>query len=273
MKEFLKSVISKETRINLRRIYYFGFGHKCPLCGSRVRTMFDSGLSFPVLRVMDVVGGEQQSHDVCPVCFSHSRTRLLWEYLQREVSIGQRSSTPRVLHVAPEYALMVYLSNVSDYTGADIDPEEYRAHGDVVYCDITDIGFPDNTFDLIVCCHVLEHVPRDDLAISELYRVLKPGGVAILQVPISVKLNKTIEEPSITDPRERERRFGQFDHVRIYGSDYPQRLAAGGFEVEILDPTQKWGADVVAASRLNPRERLFVGKKGASQSQIPGQAT
>jgi SAM-dependent methyltransferase len=235
--------------------------------------MFDSGLSFPVLRDMDVVGGEPLSHDVCPVCFSHSRTRLICEYLQREAPIGQRSSTPRVLHVAPEYALMVYLSKLSDYTGADIDPEEYKAHGSVVYCDITDIGFPDNTFDLIVCCHVLEHVPRDDLAISELYRVLKPGAPAILQVPISVKLNKTIEDPSITDPRERERRFGQFDHVRIYGSDYPQRLAAAGFEVEILDPSQKWGAGVVAASRLNPRERLFVGKKGDSRSEIAGQAT
>ena len=115
---------------------------------------------------------------------------------------------------------------MSDYTGADIDPDGYGPHGDVVYCDIADVKFPDNTFDLIVCNHVLEHVPRDDLAISELYRVLKPGGVAILQVPISVKLNKTIEEPSMMDPRERERRFGQFDQVRIYGSDYPQRLAA-----------------------------------------------
>jgi|SRR5208337_3427454 len=165
MREFLKSVISKKTRINLRRIHYFGFRHKCLLCGSRVRTMFDSGLSFPVLRDMDVVGGEQLSHDVCPVCFPTVEQDC---FGKREVPIGQRPSTPRVLHVAPEYALMVYLSNVSDYTGADIDPEGYKAHGDVVYCDITDIGFPDNTFDLIVCRHVLEHVPRDDLAISEL---------------------------------------------------------------------------------------------------------
>ena len=70
MKEFFKSILSKEIRINLRQIYYFGFKDKCPLCGSRVRTMFDSGLSFPVLRDMDVVGGEQLSNDVCPVCFS-----------------------------------------------------------------------------------------------------------------------------------------------------------------------------------------------------------
>ena len=193
--------------------------------------------------------------------------------MHRETSIDKPLSTPKILHVAPEYALMTYLSSVSDYVGADIDPEGYKAHGEVVYCDITDIGFRDNTFDLIVCCHVLEHVPRDDLAISELYRVLKPGSVAILQVPLSMKLKKTIEDPSVTDPRERERRFGQLDHVRIYGSDYPQRLAAGGFEVEILKPSQKWGEDAVAASRLNPRERLFIGKKRTSEPQIPGQAT
>jgi len=95
----------------------------------------------------------------------------------------------------------------------------------------------------------------------ELFRVLKPGGTAVLQVPISLSLQTTIDDPSVTDPRERERRFGQYDHVRIYGSDYPERLRAAGFRVEIFNPADRWGAAVVGELRLNPRERVFVGRK------------
>jgi SAM-dependent methyltransferase len=129
---------------------------------------------------------------------------------------------------------------------------------------ILNIAYPNDTFELIICSHVLEHIPRDDVAIKQLYRVLRTDGIAILQVPIGMALNKTIEDPSITDPSERERRFGQHDHVGIYGSDYPQRLVAGGFVVEIFDPVAHWGANVVSAMRLNRRERLFVGRKRTS---------
>jgi SAM-dependent methyltransferase len=269
MKKLLRSILSKEARISLRRLYYFGFRFECPLCSSRLRTMFDSGLPFAVLRDTDVVGGEQMRCDICPVCFSNSRTRLIWEYIQREFN---PASIPRVLHIAPEYALMSYLLKVSDYTGADIDPAAFRSHGNIVYCDVTDINFPDDTFDLIICSHVLEHVPRDDIAITELYRVLKSGGAAILQVPIGMKLHNTIEDPLVTDSRERELRFGQFDHVRIYGLDFPNRLAAGGFEVEIVDPTRRWGQEVVRSRRLNSRERIFVGRKGNQPDSRSGES-
>jgi SAM-dependent methyltransferase len=224
--------------------------------------MFDSGLSFSVLQDVDIVGGERMPCDICPVCFSQSRTRLILEYLRKEVRLEERAPKPKVLHVAPEYGLMIYLSGVSEYVAVDIDPNNYEHHVRVAHCDITNMAYPDESFDLIVCSHVLEHVPRDDVAIKELYRVLRSDGIAILQVPIGMALKQTIEDPSVTDPHEREQKFGQYDHVRIYGPDYPQRLAAGGFVVEIFDSVARWDADVVAAMRLNRRERLFVGRKG-----------
>lgn len=202
------------------------------------------------------------SFDVCPVCFSHSRTRLLWEYLLREIKID--SLTPRIglLHVAPEFGISYRLRKKPiNYVAADINPQQYKDLGGVTYCDITAIDQPDERFHLIICSHVLEHVPDDRLAIRELFRVLKPGGTAILQVPISASLERTIEDPSLTDPRERERRFGQDDHVRIYGADFPTRIREGGFLFETFDPVGSWGEAAVSELRLNGREKIFLGKK------------
>jgi SAM-dependent methyltransferase len=269
MKDLFKKVLTKETRLSLRRLYYAGFQYHCPLCNSHLRTMFDSGLPFAILRDADVVGGERIPRDICPVCFSHSRVRLLFEYLRREVRLEERATKPRVFHVAPEYALMAYLSRASAYVGVDIDPPKpYENDAAIEYCDITDIVYPDDSFDLIVCSHVLEHIPRDDVAIKELHRVLNPSGVAILQVPIGFALKYTIEEPLVSDPRERERLFGQRDHVRIYGPEFPQRLSDGGFVVEMFDPLARWGEDVMAAMRLNRRERLFLGRKGGNRAAV-----
>ncbi len=264
MKTLAKKVLSKDTRILLRRVYYAGAKYHCNVCDARVRMMLTSGLALPVLAELDVVGGETIAHDTCPICFSNGRTRLLFEYLRRELRLFESRSRPRVLHVAPEYGVMSRLnaSGTIDYLGVDLDPAKYAgATAPVARCDITAIDRADNSFDAIVCSHVLEHVPDDRLAMRELFRVLKPGGTAILQVPVSASLARTVEDPSVTDPLERERRFGQNDHVRIYGADYPARLTESGFTVDIFEPARRWGAGVVAELRLNPRERVFAGRK------------
>ena len=110
--------------------------------------------------------------------------------------------------------------------------------------DITQIDYPDNTFDCILCNHVLEHVPNDLKAMQEIERVLKPGGWAILQVPIAFDLDDTLEDPSITEEEDRYRVFGQRDHVRLYGSDYKHRLEQAGLKVKLVE-----------SSKLNERER------------------
>jgi SAM-dependent methyltransferase len=226
--------------------------------------MFDSGYPFPVLTQLDVIGGEPIPSDICPVCFSNSRTRLLCQYILKETGIGKLPLPVSVLHIAPEYGIFARLSaeKAVDYRAVDISPQEYSDHiGGVMYSDITAIDHSDESFDLIICSHVLEHIPDDRRAIRELFRVLKRGGTAILQVPISASLSSTVEDPWLSDPRERERRFGQYDHVRIYGADYTMRLQQGGFLVETFDARSRWGEALVKELRLNPREKLFLGRK------------
>lgn len=263
MKSLIKKILKKDRRIFLRRVFYAGTKYNCSVCNSNLRSMLTSGYQLPVLSELDVIGGETIPYDTCPVCFANSRTRLLLEYIQREIKIDKASSRFRLLHVAPEYGIYSRLKvneNI-DYVAVDLNPIEYRDIEGVSRCDVTAIDFANDSFDLIICSHVLEHVPQDHVAIKELFRVLKSGGTAILQVPISASLQMTIEDPNLTDPRERERRFGQHDHVRIYGADYPTRLRNGGFSVEVFDATSHWDAAIVEKLRLNPRERIFVGKK------------
>jgi SAM-dependent methyltransferase len=261
VKRFAKSVLTKESRLMLRRLYYAGTRYYCSACERRARTMFFYGFSFPVLSELDVIGGEPFLHDTCPICHGNGRSRLLCEYIRRELKIGALTSAIRVLHVAPEDSIRSLLkgNRKVEYVGVDMNPAQYGKAG-ITRCDITSIGWRDESFDLIICSHVLEHIPDDRHAMRELLRVLKPGGTAILQVPISARLQQTVEDPYLTDPKECERRFGQYDHVRIYGADYPTRLRDAGFLVEIFDPVSQWGADVDRL-RLNPREKIFIGRK------------
>ena len=263
MRQALKLALSKETRMLLRQVFYMGSKFHCCVCDHSVRTMFTAGYGFPVLSELDVVGGETIADDVCPVCFGNSRTRLLSCYLQRECGIETTSVPVRVLHIAPEHGIAARLMRnpLVSYVAGDLFPEKYADLPLLVRCDVTALGFPAASFDVVICSHVLEHVPDDQLAMRELARVLAPGGKAILQTPVSAALSVTLEDVTLADPAERERRFGQNDHVRIYGADYTTRLARNGFGVEVFEPAAHWGADAVAAMKLNPRERVYVGHK------------
>jgi ubiquinone/menaquinone biosynthesis C-methylase UbiE len=127
--------------------------------------------------------------------------------------------------------------------------------------DIAKFKYEDNSFDVIICCHVLEHVPDDRKAMSELYRVLKPGGWAILQVPISLSLEKTYEDPTVATPKERERAFGQCDHFRIYGRDYIDRLESAGFSVDVYNITKEFGESFVNKHSLIKNEDIYICSK------------
>ncbi len=178
--------------------------------------------------------GKQRNNVLAPGTLSLERHRLLWLYLKNETDFF--TSTKKVLHFAPEQAFYKRFRNQQnlDYTTTDL----YSPLADVK-ADICNLPFKNNTYDLILCNHVLEHIPDDTKAMQELYRVMKPGGMGIFQIPQDLSRETTFEDDSITDPKERARIFGQYDHVRVYGKDYFDKLRSVGFRVVEEDYTNK----------------------------------
>jgi SAM-dependent methyltransferase len=222
------------------KLYYFGFTYKCPFCKSHLRKLLPFGYEFPVLKEKRIVGGFHRENSACPICGSFDRERLLYLYLLHKTDLFRKPH--KLLHVAPEIRLkntLIAKRNI-DYLAADLCPDPV-----MVKVDLTDIQFPDGSFDAIICCHVLEHIIDDRKAMAELYRVLKPGAWAILQVPMSLALDKTFEDFSITTTEGREKAFGQSDHVRIYAKDYTTRLEQAGFTLTLFrwhsEPSQFGG--------------------------------
>lgn len=249
VKSIFRSMIPVELRPRIRsvykKMYYFGFKFKCTYCNARLRTLQPFGLKFPVLEEKKVAGGGFRLNARCPLCGSFDRERLLYLYLLYKTDIFEKPV--KLLHVAPEARLTDILKTKTniDYLTADI-----HGRNVMVKMDITDIRFPDETFDAIICNHVLEHIIDDHKAMSELYRTLKRGGWAILQVPISLTLNNTFEDFTITTATSREESFGQKDHVRIYAKDYKDKLTQAGFKVNVF----KW---ISEAENFGDRKNLF----------------
>lgn len=196
--------------------------------------------------------GTQRPNVLAPGTLSLERHRLMWLYLQQETDFF--SSQKKVLHMAPEQCFLNRFKKLKhDYTTADL----YSPIADVK-ADITDLPFEDGSFDVVFCNHVLEHIPDDTKAMQELYRVLKPGGFGIFQIPQDLHREITFEDDTITDPKERARIFGQYDHVRVYGSDYFDKLRSIGFTVEEVDYTKKISPQLSEKYRLMKGEILPV---------------
>lgn len=200
--------------------------------------------------------GKQRPNVLAPGTLSLERHRLLWLYLWRETDFF--TAPKKVLHFAPEQAFYKRFRHQQnlDYTTTDL----LSPLADVK-ADICNLPFPDNAYDIILCNHVLEHIPDDAKAMSELYRVLKPGGMAILQIPQDLSRATTFEDNSITDPEQRAEIFGQYDHVRVYGRDYFDKLRAVGFIVQEIDYTHTLSPELVERFRLAPGEIIPVCSK------------
>ena len=193
---------------------------------------------------------------LAPGTLSLERHRLFWLYLKNETTFF--SAPLRVLHFAPEQAFVQKFKKQKNLTYTTTDLNSPIAD---VKADICDLPFKDNSFDFIICNHVLEHIPDDTKAMQELYRVLAPSGTAVVQVPYDAKREITYEDNTITDQSERTRIFGQYDHLRVYGMDYFKKLSSIGFDVNALDYTSRISSDDIERYRLCKGELLPVCKK------------
>ncbi|HEX6223718.1 MAG TPA: methyltransferase domain-containing protein [Chryseolinea sp.] len=193
-------------------LLYFGQDVTCPVCGKSFKKFLPYGRINP------------RENALCPNCLSLERHRLIWLYLREKT--GFFKDPLHVLHIAPEACFIKRFEKIhrDRYVTADIESPLAK-----IKMDIHEIPFGQNTFDVVLCNHVLEHVRDDIKAMNEIHRVLKPGGFAILQVPFFNPVpDETFEDANITDRHEREKIFGQDDHVRKYGKDYTQRIKGAG---------------------------------------------
>lgn len=258
----IKKIIPRKLRITLLKMKYKGKSYYCNCCNSDIKYFIPGNPSPKVIEEKEIIGAGYHKHDVCPVCKSSYRQRSVMVYLDQSRILEKETE---LLHVAPEPSLHYVLTGKKNihYMCGDIEPEKYRYYAKAQYVNLLELTFSDNRFNLIICNHVFEHIEDDLKAMKELFRVLKPGGTAILQVPISWKISATFEDPAVKSPEERLQLFGQADHVRIYGKDYIERLKKAGFIVEIFKPGQydKLYNGKFNKLMLDNRDRIFVCKK------------
>lgn len=227
--------------LRVRGLLYYGQRYECPCCGSTLRGFVGRW------------GFIRATKDgYCPRCNAKARHRRIWLFLHDEVSVANGQG--RILEIAPWPALARALRNRTpmEYVGVDL---RHAGANVTVIGDLVALPFRSDEFDVVLCVHVLEHVDDDRSAIEALYDVVKPGGWALVSVPLQLD-GLTYEDPSITDPEERARAFGERGHVRLYGRDIADRLTAAGFSVE-LDLATDIPADTVERFGLRDDEHIF----------------
>ncbi len=225
-------------------LYYRGNTYIDPIDGKGFRKFLPYGYENPREGVLS------------PSTLSLERHRLLWLFLKNETNFF--SAPLNVLHFAPEQAFhkrFKQLKNI-DYTTTDLNSPIAD-----IKADICNLPFDNDAYDVILCNHVLEHIPNDTKAMQELYRVLKPGGFGIFQIPQDLNKEKTFEDNSITDKKERAKIFGQYDHVRIYGRDFFDKLRSIGFKVDEVDYTSKLSSEDINRYCLAKGEIIPLVKK------------
>ncbi len=235
----------KHLPLSIRRLFFFGNKHYCPVCQSSLRE-FKTGGTIP------------RPHALCPICGALERHRMVWTFFQKQTTLFA-SPAKRMLHIAPEpiFEQKFKKNPFLEYITADLFSPNV-----MITMDITNIQYPNESFDIIYCSHVLEHVVEDQKAMSELQRILTDTGWMVIQVPITV--NKTFEDFSIVTPEERKKVFGQEDHVRCYGPDIVERLQKANLQVRIITPEELAEKNNLFYMGIPKNEIVFFCKKNIS---------
>lgn len=227
----------------------------CPFCGYNGSLDLMGADRFPVLQALQVIGAGRRAAR-CPKCKSSDKERLIYTYL-KEVEKIESTKGISILHIAPESNLQIWLKSVSaKYIAGDAFLQNQKFIDEVLFVDIRQTEFCDDQFGYIICNHVICDIKEDKTALSEIYRILKTGGKAIIQVPIT-KISKTVEDPNTHTKEEREIAYGYGYHERIYNDkEYVQLLSSVGFIVDICNISEEY-----SQNGINPLEDLYICKK------------
>jgi len=238
----LRRLVPARLRPAVRRalsVLYRGRARECACCGGRFRLFL-------------AAGRPRRPDAACPRCGALERHRLLWLYLRERTRL--LTDAARLLLIAPEQQLQRRLRGLPHLALVSGDLDSPLAD---LRLDLQALPFPDRSVDAILCSHVLEHVADARRALAELHRVLRPGGWAILQSPVDAQRATTFEDPRVTGAAERERVFGQRDHARIFGRDYPLWLARAGFEVRVDGFVREHPPEWIRLHGLDPAEDVY----------------
>lgn len=250
--KFLLRAIPRPWLIRLSYVFrifapliYRGDKVECPVCEKKFRKFLSYGSKVA-----------HRDNVLCPYDLTLERHRLMWLYLKNKSNFF--TDQLNVMHIAPEQCFLDLFKKQNNikYTTGDLESPIADLH-----FDLHEIPLEKDQYDVIFCNHVLEHVEDDHKCMTELHRIMKPGGWGIFQVPIDYKRPETYEDPTITSPEEREKHFWQYDHVRLYGLDYPDKLRAAGFEVEPYNYREEFPKEEYERMRLDPAELIYVVRK------------
>lgn len=258
----MRSGMGLKKFVNRLRKRYFlwqygdGDDYHCVFCGGSCARFLPAGHARPAFERLDVVGGGLRENGKCPRCSSNNRARLVLLYLKTQTKIFETAT--RLLHIAPDGSLAAALARADtiDYVCGGLNLDPIRAYHPLKI-DVTAIPFEEDSFDTVLCNHVMSDVRNDELGFREIHRILHPGGMAILQVPIALKLTETQEAPEDMRPAEIARQFGHSEYIRMYGPDYDDKLRHVGFRVERHNPfEEKWLPDIERHG-LDSREWVY----------------
>jgi SAM-dependent methyltransferase len=255
MKKLYKFLLNKLPRPLLIRLsypfklvaptLYKGNNVTCPVCERSFSKFLSYGSDL-----------KHRENVLCPYDLTLERHRLMWLYLKNETDFF--TANHKLLHIAPEqcfHKTFKKMPNI-DYLTGDLESPIADMH-----FDLHEIPLEDNRFDIVFCNHVLEHVEDANQCMRELFRVMKPGGWGIFQVPQDMSREETYEDPTITSPEEREKHFWQKDHVRLFAKDYPEWLKRAGFDVIEYHPKEKFSKEQIEQYRLMENEVLYIARK------------
>ncbi len=254
--KFLMQVLKKYLTKTYLFFKFFGFKYKCPFCGGHFNTFYSAGFDFEVIKQLKIVSAGKRDNVRCPRCNSSDRERMIYLYLKDNTDYFTKKCN--VLHIAPEKNLQRVFKGIKNIKHISVDLASPLADKKM---DILNLQFSDNYFDLVVCSHVLEHIMDDVTAMKELFRVCKTGGMTIILVPIALQLTKTLEDEEVLTETDREKVFGQSDHVRVYAMDIVERLDAAGFVVEALQFSESIGEQKIKKYSIDENEIIFLSRK------------